>query len=36
VANNPGWYGVKIDLRPHFKYMGADFELSLVGKLDKE
>ncbi|MFJ4608013.1 hypothetical protein, partial [Pseudomonas atacamensis] len=21
---------------PHFKYMGADFTLSLVGKLDKE
>ena len=36
VPNNPGYYGVKIDLRPHFKYMGADFELSLVGKLDKE
>jgi len=36
VPNNPGWYGVKIDLRPHFKYMGADFELSLVGKLDKD
>lgn len=36
VPNNPGWYSVKIDLRPHFKYMGADFELSLVGKLEKE
>ena len=36
VPNDPGWYGVKIGLRPHFKYMGADFELSLVGKLDKE
>jgi len=36
VENDPGWYGVKIGLRPHFKYMGADFELSLVGKLDKE
>ena len=36
IPNNPGWYGVKIDLRPHFKYMGADFELSLVGKLEKE
>ncbi len=36
VPNDPGWYRVKIGLRPHFKYMGADFELSLVGKLDKE
>jgi type VI secretion system protein ImpC len=23
-------------VRPHFKYMGAYFTLSLVGKLDKE
>ncbi|MFJ2389815.1 hypothetical protein, partial [Pseudomonas koreensis] len=25
-----------LNVRPHFKYMGADFTLSLVGKLDKE
>jgi len=36
VENDPGWYRVRISLRPHFKYMGASFELSLVGKLDKE
>ena len=36
VAGEPGWYRVKISLRPHFKYMGASFELSLVGKLDKD
>lgn len=36
VEDDPGWYRVKISLRPHFKYMGASFELSLVGKLDKE
>ncbi|RXJ98332.1 type VI secretion system contractile sheath large subunit [Arcobacter sp. CECT 8986] len=36
IADDPGWYKVKISLRPHFKYMGANFELSLVGKLDKE
>jgi type VI secretion system protein ImpC len=36
VPSDPGCYRVKIGLRPHFKYMGADFELSLVGKLDKE
>ena len=35
VAGNPGWYSVGIKARPHFKYMGADFTLSLVGKLDK-
>lgn len=36
VEGDPGWYRVKISLRPHFKYMGASFELSLVGKLDKD
>lgn len=36
VEKDPGWYRVKIALRPHFKYMGANFELSLVGKLDKD
>lgn len=36
VEGDPGWYKVRIALRPHFKYMGANFELSLVGKLDKE
>jgi len=24
-----------LKVRPHFKYMGASFTLSLVGKLDK-
>lgn len=36
VAGEPGWYSVNILARPHFKYMGASFTLSLVGKLDKE
>lgn len=36
VAGEPGWYRVSLNVRPHFKYMGADFTLSLVGKLDKE
>ncbi len=36
VAGNPGWYQVSLAVRPHFKYMGANFELSLVGRLDKE
>ena len=36
VEGQPGWYKCSIQVRPHFKYMGASFELSLVGKLDKE
>jgi len=32
----PGWYRVDIQIRPHLKYMGAYFTLSLVGKLDRE
>jgi type VI secretion system protein ImpC len=36
VAGEPGWYKVSLKVQPHFKYMGASFTLSLVGKLDKE
>ena len=36
VEGDPGWYQVSMSVRPHFKYMGANFELSLVGRLDKE
>lgn len=35
VEGEPGWYRASIKVRPHFKYMGASFTLSLVGKLDK-
>ncbi len=35
VDGNPGWYQVSLAVRPHFKYMGANFELSLVGRLDQ-
>jgi type VI secretion system protein ImpC len=35
VEGDPGWYKVDMQVRPHFKYMGAFFTLSLVGKLDK-
>ncbi len=35
VEGEPGFYKVSLHVRPHFKYMGADFTLSLVGKLDK-
>ena len=36
VPGDPGWYSVSLKMRPHFKYMGASFTLSLVGKLDKD
>jgi len=36
VEGDPGWYRVNMQVKPHFKYMGADFTLSLVGKLDQE
>ena len=36
VEGDPGWYRVTMNIRPHFKYMGAYFTLSLVGKLEKE
>ena len=35
VEGQPGWYKCGLQVRPHFKYMGASFTLSLVGKLDK-
>jgi type VI secretion system protein ImpC len=35
VPGNAGFYKVDMKVRPHFKYMGASFTLSLVGKLDK-
>jgi type VI secretion system protein ImpC len=35
VEGQAGWYKVSIQVKPHIKYMGADFTLSLVGKLDK-
>ncbi|MEM6405601.1 MAG: type VI secretion system contractile sheath large subunit [Pseudomonadota bacterium] len=36
VEGDPGWYQVSLAVRPHFKYMGANFTLSLVGRLDQE
>lgn len=35
VEGEPGWYRVGLKVQPHFKYMGASFTLSLVGKLEK-
>ncbi|MDR1360534.1 MAG: type VI secretion system contractile sheath large subunit [Deltaproteobacteria bacterium] len=36
IEGNSGWYAVSIQVRPHFKYMGANFTLSLEGRLEKE
>lgn len=36
VEGEPGVYSIKLCARPHFKYMGANFELSLVGKISKD
>ena len=36
IEGEAGWYKIGLVVRPHFKYMGGNFELSLVGKLDKE
>ncbi len=36
IEGEPGWYGISMAVRPHFKYMGANFDLTLVGRLDKE
>lgn len=36
VPGEAGWYKVGLQVRPHFKYMGAFFTLGLVGKLDKK
>lgn len=36
VEGQPGWYKCGLEVRPHFKYAGAFFTLSLVGKLDKD
>ncbi len=35
LDSDVGWYTVELKVRPHFKYMGMNFTLSLTGKLDK-
>lgn len=35
VPGEAGWYRSTLMVRPHFKYMGAGFTLSLVGRIDK-
>lgn len=34
VPGEPGWYAVSMKLRPHFKYQGSYFDLSLVGTFE--
>ncbi len=36
VEGQPRWYRCHLNVRPHFKYMGASFTLFLVEKLDKD
>lgn len=36
VPGEAGWYRSTLTVRPHFKYMGAGFTLSLVGRIDKQ
>jgi type VI secretion system protein ImpC len=36
VAGNAGWYKCDVQVQPHFRFMGAVFQLDLVGRLDKE
>jgi type VI secretion system protein ImpC len=36
IEGASGWYAVTILARPHFKYMGASFTLSLEGRLEKQ
>lgn len=35
LEDEPGWLRCHIQVQPHFKYMGAAFSLSLVGKLEQ-
>jgi type VI secretion system protein ImpC len=35
VEGFPGWRKMNVQIRPHLKFMGASFTLSLVGRLDE-
>ncbi len=35
VPGEVGWYSVSMQVTPHFKFMGANFTLSLTGTLDR-
>lgn len=34
-SDEAGWYNVKLEVSPHFKFMGANFTLSLTGVIDQ-
>ncbi|MDR3176372.1 MAG: type VI secretion system contractile sheath large subunit [Desulfovibrio sp.] len=36
LENEAGWYAVTVLARPHFKYMGVNFTLSLEGRLERQ
>lgn len=36
IDHNAGWYNITILARPHFKYMGVNFTLSLESRLDRQ
>lgn len=36
IEGEPGWYKVDLKIVPHIKYQGANFTLSLVGKMESE
>ncbi len=36
IPESPGWYEVKMHIRPHFQVEGINVELSLVSKMPKE
>jgi type VI secretion system protein ImpC len=36
IEGDSGWYAVTILARPHFKYMGVSFTLSLEGRLERQ
>jgi type VI secretion system protein ImpC len=36
IERDSGWYVVTIRARPHFKYMGVSFTLSLEGRLERQ
>jgi type VI secretion system protein ImpC len=35
VETDPGWYSVSLEVTPHFKFMGANFTLSLSSMLER-
>ncbi|WP_394827320.1 type VI secretion system contractile sheath large subunit [Pendulispora albinea] len=35
IDGQPGWYHMNLIVRPHMRYKGAEFELSVPGRLDR-